>query len=46
VRIPDTAAYDAGIFTAVREQLGLVLESRKEPMDALVIEHIEMPTAN
>jgi len=37
---PDT---DSGptIFTALQEQLGLKLESRKAPVDVLVIEHIE-----
>lgn len=29
------------IFTALQEQLGLKLESRKAPVDVLVIEHIE-----
>jgi uncharacterized protein (TIGR03435 family) len=28
----------------LQEQLGLKLESRKEQMDVLVIEHVEMPT--
>jgi uncharacterized protein (TIGR03435 family) len=32
------------IFTAVTEQLGLKLESRREPMDVLVIDHVEHPT--
>jgi uncharacterized protein (TIGR03435 family) len=31
---------------ALQEQLGLKLEPRDEPMDALVIEHIEPPTPN
>ncbi len=34
------------IFTAVEEQLGLKLESRKVPMETLVIDHIEMPSEN
>ena len=37
---------DPSIFTAVREQLGLKLESRREPMDVLVIEHVEQPSPN
>jgi len=34
------------IFTAVQEQLGLKLESQREPRDVLVIDHVERPTAN
>jgi uncharacterized protein (TIGR03435 family) len=39
---PGSAA--PSIFTALQEQLGLKLESRKEQMYVLVIEHVEMPT--
>jgi uncharacterized protein (TIGR03435 family) len=36
-----------GLFTALRESLGLRLEARKEPAEVLVIDHIErVPTAN
>jgi uncharacterized protein (TIGR03435 family) len=34
----------SSIFTAVQEQLGLRLESRKEKVEVLVIDHVEMPT--
>lgn len=34
------------IFTALQDQLGLKLESQKAPVDVLVIEHIERPSAN
>ncbi len=34
------------LFTAVREQLGLKLESRKLPVDVMVIDHIERPSEN
>lgn len=34
------------IWTAVQEQLGLKLESRKAPVDTLVIEGIEKPSEN
>jgi uncharacterized protein (TIGR03435 family) len=37
----------ANLFTALRESLGLRLESRKEPVEVLVIDHIErIPTGN
>lgn len=32
--------------TVLREQLGLKLESRKGPVDMLVVDHIERPTGN
>jgi len=34
------------MVTAVREQLGLKLESRRAAADVLVIDHIEKPAAN
>ncbi|MGA2651748.1 MAG: TIGR03435 family protein [Terracidiphilus sp.] len=43
----DTAApIGPSIFTAVKEQLGLKLESAKAPVDVLVIDHIEAPSEN
>jgi uncharacterized protein (TIGR03435 family) len=35
----------AGIYSAV-QQFGLKLESKKAPVDVLVIDHIERPTEN
>jgi uncharacterized protein (TIGR03435 family) len=32
------------IFAAVQEQLGLKLESVREPVDVVVIDHVERPT--
>jgi uncharacterized protein (TIGR03435 family) len=34
------------IFTAIKSQLGLELQSRKGPVTAVVIERIERPTVN
>jgi len=34
------------IFTAVKEQLGLKLESTKAPVEVLVIDHVEAPSEN
>ena len=44
--VEDTNPYPE-IFDALREQLGLRLEARKEPVEMLVIDHIEKtPTGN
>ena len=39
---------DAGpsIFTAIEEQLGLKLESKRAPVDVLVVDRVERPSAN
>jgi uncharacterized protein (TIGR03435 family) len=48
---PDSAAPDSAdtrpdMFTALREQLGLKLEPMRQPVDVLVIDHIERPSEN
>jgi uncharacterized protein (TIGR03435 family) len=45
----DIGSSDASLpslFTALREQLGLKLEYNKNPIDVIVIDHIEKPSAN
>jgi bla regulator protein blaR1 len=34
------------IFTAVQDQMGLKLDPQKDPIDVLVIDHVERPSAN
>jgi uncharacterized protein (TIGR03435 family) len=34
------------IFTVIQEQLGLKLESHKAPVEVLVVDHVEAPSAN
>jgi uncharacterized protein (TIGR03435 family) len=45
---PDESPSDTvpPLFTALQEQLGLKLEAGKGPVDVLVIDHVERPSAN
>jgi uncharacterized protein (TIGR03435 family) len=45
--VPPGGASAPSLFTALQEQLGLRLESRKGPLDVLVVDHAEkVPTEN
>jgi uncharacterized protein (TIGR03435 family) len=49
IRVPpstDNPDAPPDLFTAMQEQLGLKLESTKAPVDVLVIDHVEKPSAN
>jgi uncharacterized protein (TIGR03435 family) len=46
VEVTTVSRDPAALFTAVREQLGLVLQESHATMDVLVIDHIEPPTEN
>jgi len=43
---PNTDNSLPSLFTAVQEQLGLKLDSRREPVEVLVIDRIDRPTGN
>jgi len=43
---PPADASGPSIVTAIQEQLGLKLESQKAPVEVLVIDHVERPSAN
>jgi len=43
---PESDVSGPTLFTALTEQLGLRLESRKEPMDVVEIDHVERPSEN
>ena len=44
--LPPADATGPSIFTAIQEQLGLRLESTTGPVDLIIIDHVEKPSAN
>ena len=44
--LPPVDSNGAGLFTALQEQLGLKVESTKNSIDILVVDHAEPPTEN
>jgi uncharacterized protein (TIGR03435 family) len=44
--VRETGLQGPSIFSALEEQFGLKLEPRRAPVEFLVIEHVERPTAN
>ena len=44
--VPQVPSDSPSLMTAIQEQLGLKLEARRGPVDHLVIEHVEAPTAD
>jgi uncharacterized protein (TIGR03435 family) len=44
--LPDAPIGPPSILAAIQEQLGLKLESAKGPVEVIVIDHVERPSAN
>ena len=45
-RLPETELSAPSMFTALQEQLGLKLESRRGTRDVIVVEHVERPSVD
>jgi uncharacterized protein (TIGR03435 family) len=43
---PNSADAPPDLFTAFQEQLGLKMEATKAPVDVLIIDRVEKPSAN
>ncbi|MFZ0743645.1 MAG: TIGR03435 family protein [Terracidiphilus sp.] len=49
IKVPppsDAADAPPPLFTAIQEQIGLKLEAAKTPVEVLVLDHVEQPSAN
>ena len=49
IKVPppsDKADAPPDLYTAIQEQLGLKLQSTKAPVDVMVFDHVEKPSAN
>jgi uncharacterized protein (TIGR03435 family) len=44
--LPTSSQDDPAIFVATQEQLGLRLKPGKEPVEFLIVDHVEKPTEN
>jgi len=44
--LPPADVSGASVFTAIQEQLGLRLEPAREPVDLILIDHVEQPSEN
>ena len=44
--VPATDSDSPTLFTAIQEQLGLKLESAKEPVPVLIVDHVDRPSPN
>jgi uncharacterized protein (TIGR03435 family) len=44
--LPPVNSSGPSIFAAIQEQLGLILETTKGPVDLIIIDHVEQPSAD
>lgn len=43
---PPESAAEPDLFTAIQQQLGLKLEAAKTPVEVLIVDRVEKPSAN